>query len=300
MPSHPEAVQRAPSLVFARRDTGDLVLDLYRPPGADGPVPVVLWLHGGGWFTGDRKLAPDLAPRVLATGCAMASIEYRLSGQALFPAQWHDVRAAIRFLRVNSARYGLDPDAIGLWGASAGGHLAALTGLTGRLDTVPGERETGAVPVRAVAAAYPPVDLAEVVADAEAAGRPGESSPEARLLGGHPVDRPDAARQASPLTWITADAPPFQLSHGTGDVLVSHRQSERLHAALVAGGVPSELYLLDSYPHAFLTATEPFSTASAVRRTALDGDKPVEFGFPDIDNFFRKHLRNPSTTGENR
>ncbi|RSM63206.1 alpha/beta hydrolase [Amycolatopsis sp. WAC 01376] len=309
--SPPDAVRVDADVVFARRETGDLLLDLHRPV-TGGPVPVVLWLHGGGWFTGDRTLAPDLARHVMATGCAMASIEYRLSSQALFPAQLHDVRAAIRFLRGHAERYRLVPGAVGLWGASAGGHLAALAGLTGHLDEVPGERETGAAPVRAVAASYPPVDLAEVAGPLPG----GASSPEARLLGGHPARLPELARQAGPLNWVGAEAPPFQLSHGTGDVLVPHRQSERLHAALVAAGVPSELYLLDGYRHGFLNPPGRLDvtlggvmddgrlaaegTASALRRTSAADGEPAAFGFSDVHGFFRKHLKTRSTTGETR
>ncbi|UUV31508.1 alpha/beta hydrolase [Amycolatopsis roodepoortensis] len=295
-----ETIRVEADVVFARRDTGDLLLDLYRPVTV-GTVPVVLWLHGGGWFAGDRTLAPDLARHAVATGCAMASIEYRLSSQALFPAQLHDVRAAVRFLTAHAGPYGLRPGAVGLWGASAGGHLAALAGLTGHLAEVPGERESGAVPVKAVAVSYPPVDLAEVVADAETA-RPGldaKSTPEARLLGGHPARLPEQARLASPLTWISPGAPPFQISHGTADVLVSHRQSERLHAALVAASVPSELHLLDGYRHGFLNP--PGRLDVALGRVMDDGRLAAEgeqaaFGFSDIHDFFRKHLM----TEENR
>ena len=152
------AVRLDADLVFAQRKTGDLLLDLYRPPAAETPVPVIVWLHGGGWFTGDRTLAPDLAQHVIATGMAVASIEYRLSGQALFPAQLHDVRAAIRFLRASAGRFGLDPRAVGVWGASAGGHLAALAGLTGHLTDLPGEERTdGDASVQAVAEYRPAI-----------------------------------------------------------------------------------------------------------------------------------------------
>ena len=233
-----DAVRLDAGLVFTRRDTGDLLLDLYRPLSAGAPVPVIVWLHGGGWFTGDRTLAPDLAQHVADTGMAVASIEYRLSGQALFPAQLHDVRAAICFLRASAEELGLDPQAVGVWGASAGGHLAALAGLTGHLTALPGEEDTGGV-----------------VAEAEATipGMDGASSPEAWLIGGHPAQNAEVARRASPLSWVHGAAPPFQISHGTADVLVSHRQSERLHEALVAAGADSELYLLEGYKHGFLS-----------------------------------------------
>lgn len=291
-----------------------LLLDLYRPSGA-GPVPVVLWLHGGGWFTGDRTLAPDLAERAGATGLAYASIEYRLSGTALFPAQLHDVREAIRHLREHAADLGLDPDAVAVWGASAGGHLAALAGLTGEIEALPGEAASGPVPVRAVAASYPPVDLTEVVEQAQARlpDSDGSGTPEARLLGGHPADRPELAAAASPMTWLAeldaagGAAPPFQISHGTADVLVSHRQGERLHDALVAGGHDSELYLLDGYRHGFLNPPGRLDVAlarvmddgrlvtqgpaTATRRTTAEPEPAdATFGFEDVDAFLVRHL----------
>ncbi|WGW11902.1 alpha/beta hydrolase [Saxibacter everestensis] len=309
-------------IVFARPGDADLLLDLYRPARTSRPVPVVLWLHGGGWFTGDRTLAPDLARRVAATGLAMASVEYRLSGQALFPAQLHDVRSAIRYLRQHAEKYGLDPRLIGVWGASAGGHLAALAGLTGHLDVLPGEENTlGSAAVQAVAESYAPVDLIAGVEAAQEAlpGTDAAASPEARLLGGHPADRPDAAGQANPLTWVSAAAPPFQISHGTGDVLVSHRQSERLHAALVAAGVPSELYLLDGYRHGFLNPAgrldvqlarvmddgrleQEGSARATYSSSAAPAAEQTMFGLDRVDAFFTRHLDRtpPSTTGDTR
>ncbi|WP_393915971.1 alpha/beta hydrolase fold domain-containing protein [Halostreptopolyspora alba] len=293
-------------LFFARRDTGELRLDLYRPTSPDERVPVVLWLHGGGWFAGDRTLAPDLAERARSSGCAVASVEYRLSGQALFPAQLHDVRAAIRFLRTHADVYRLDPRGVGAWGSSAGGHLAALAGLTGHLDVLPGEEETEGDPsLQAVAESYGPVDLA---AEAQTAlpGAGGAHTPEARLLGGPPAQRPEAARQASPLSWVVPEAPPFQISHGTGDTLVSHHQSERLHDALVAAGASSELYLVEGYRHGFLNPAGRLDVDLARvmddGRLRSEGPAPAEhraqqgpgerttFGFEDIDAFFRRHL----------
>ncbi len=118
-------------LEFAAPNGKPLLLDLYLPVGVDKPLPVIVWLHGGGWRIGDRKLGPDFRVRFAERGYAMASIEYRLSGEALFPAQIHDVKAAIRWLRSVANEYGLDSGHIGLWRSSAGGHLAALAGTTG-------------------------------------------------------------------------------------------------------------------------------------------------------------------------
>ena len=298
-------------LVFAERDTGPLLMDLAVPP-SDRPVGVVAWLHGGGWFTGDRHLGPDPEAFARRTGLAMATVEYRLSGQALFPAQLHDVRAAVRHLRDHAAELGLDPAAIGLWGSSAGGHLAALTGVTGHLPALPGEDVGDGAPSAAVAAVmegYGPVDLARVVAefDLPVPALAGANAPEARLIGGMPADRPDAARAASPLTYATAAAPPFLIAHGTGDVLVRHTQSELLHRALVAAGVESTLVLLDGYRHGFLNPPgsvelqgprvmddgrlETEGEAPSRRFTAgVPGGEDASFSIGAIDAFFRERL----------
>ena len=252
---------------FAERDSGPLLMDLAVPEGP-GPFPAILWLHGGGWFTGDRTLAPELG-RFAARGFVMASAEYRLSGTAPFPAQWFDVRSAVRFLRRHAGRFGIDPAAIGLWGSSAGGHLAALAALTGHVATVDGESAgQGDASVQAVSDGYGPVDLAALVAAADS----GANSPESRLLGGRALggaDRPALAALASPLSHITSAAPPFQILHGTGDALVPHAQSESLHAALAAAGVPSTLYLLDGFRHGFL---------NPAGRVELDGPKVMDDG----------------------
>ncbi|MBF6196256.1 alpha/beta hydrolase [Nocardia implantans] len=249
MPTDP-----ARTLVFATRPEGPLLLDLYRPRhGASRlPHPVVVWVHGGGWFTGDRTLLPDPRP-LLRRGIAVASIEYRLSGTALFPAQLHDVRDAIRFLRTGAADLSVDPRRIGVWGASAGGHLAVLAGLTGGIDALPGEENTGDSSVLAVADAYGPATLVPGVVP-DGAQWSDRWPPEWRLIGGDPADLPDRARAASPLSVLSdlpagAALPTFQIAHGTADRLVPDEHSRRLHAAL---GARSQLYLVDGYRHGFL------------------------------------------------
>ncbi len=299
-------------VVFASRPSGDLLLDLVLPDSSQ-PVPVVIWLHGGGWFTGDRTLAPDLAARAEATGCAFASIEYRLSGDALFPAQILDLRAAIRFLRENAQRWGLDPSRIGLWGSSAGAHLAALAGATGHVEAWDGEdpaESATSVAVQAVSAAYPPVDLVRCVDDALEA-RPGSnpaSFPESRLLGGVPRERSDLATSANPAAHVAQapSLPPMQLAHGTADVAVGHVHSEILHSALLATGADAELFLLDGYKHGFLNPggrmeaglkdvmddgrLEAETWATARRMDAAGNTNKTRFGFETIDAFFRAHL----------
>lgn len=308
--------ERQTGLVFTERDTGPLLMDLILPPAAGVRFPVVVWLHGGGWFTGNRTMAPDLTRHFAALGIAMVTIEYRLSGQALFPAQLHDVRAAVRYLRRNADRFGLDPAAIGLWGSSAGGHLAALAGVTGHIAALPGEPDADDGPdarVRAVSEGYGPVDLELVVAEAEQVipALSGANAPEARLLGGSPAQLPERAKQASPLSNVTSAAPPFLIAHGTADVLVRPKQSVLLHEALAAAGVESTLYLVDDFRHGFLnpagtvevdgpkvmddgrleTEPEPPATrhhsAPRMRSTA----ERTSFSFDTIGEFFQRHLQ---------
>lgn len=295
------------SLVYAERETGPLHMDLYRPAGQHG-VPVVLFMHGGGWFTGDRTLAPDLHRHFAQRGLAMASIDYRLSGQAIFPAQLHDVRSAIRYLRNHAEELGLDGN-VGLWGASAGGHLAALAGLTGDRQQLPDEPDEGDADVRVqvVAESYGPVDLlGENVPPGDSLpGLPPEMGPTARLLGGLPELVPDRAHAASPLSYVTSAAPPFQISHGTSDNLVPHQHSELLHEQLVKAGVSSELYLVHDFRHGFLN---PSDRSDVNTNTVLDngrlaaagltaatyrtdsGDSDTEFGFDLVGDFFVRHL----------
>lgn len=291
---------------FADRPSGPLLLDLCLPGGDFAPAPVVLWLHGGGWFTGDRTLAPDLRRFFAVRGIAMASIEYRLTTEALFPAQLHDVRAAIRFLRGEGARWALDIHRIGLWGSSAGGHLAALAGLTGHRRQLDGEDVSGDASVAAVAESYGPADLFTAAATTPS----GAPSPEARLIGGPAAEHPRLARAASPLHQVHPSAPPFQISHGTADSLVSHHDSERLHAALIAAGVDSTLYLVDGYRHGFLNPAGRLeagltdvmddgrllaeeAAAARIRGADLE-DRPGSFGFDDIGDFFVRHLQKES------
>lgn len=308
--SRSSSVRVVEGLTYTVRATGALLLDLYLPV-ADQPLPVIIWLHGGGWFTGDRTLAPNLCEIAAQTGCAVASIEYRLSSQALFPAQLHDVRAAIRFLRRRASHYDLDPETIAMWGASAGGHLAVLAGLTGAIRKLPDEEDAGEVAVAAVAASYPPIDLLDIVNQATEtlSGKDAGSSPEARLLGGHPAERLRAAKYASPLSWVTPLAPPIQLSHGCSDPLVPYEQSIKMHEALVAAGTSSELYLVDDYKHGFLNPAGRLDVSlSAVMddgRLAADQTAPAwyygadhsgaqrqrsTFSFARVTEFFERHL----------
>ncbi|MGW6686191.1 alpha/beta hydrolase fold domain-containing protein [Streptomyces sp. NPDC054961] len=239
-----------------------------RVPAGDGPFAAVVWIHGGGWLDGDRRYPPPTVPvellhgAVLGAGLALVSIDYRHSLEAPFPAQLHDVKAAIRYVRAYADALGIDPGRIGVWGESAGGHLAALAGLVGAdtPDAVAlegthgvGAGETG---VRAVVDWYGVSDLVSL-ADHPMPAMPGGSDfpdPYEALLGGSESERPERARIASPVTYATAGSnpPPFLLVHGTGDGLVPYSQSEQLAQALTRAGGDVTLTPVEGADHIFL------------------------------------------------
>ena len=163
-------------------------LDLYLPPKADSPLPLIIWVHGGAWL-GGSKAGGGSALRMLGRGYAVASINYRLSNQAKFPAQIEDCKAAVRFLRANAKKYNLDPDRFGAWGASAGGHLVALLGTTGDVKELEGDGRNKEVSsrVQAVCDWFGPTDLLKMGEQAGPNSKIDHNSanaPEARLIGG--------------------------------------------------------------------------------------------------------------------
>ena len=279
-------------LEYAHTATGPLLLDLHLPARPVAAPPVVVWLHGGGWRKGDRSFAPDLDRYFAARGYAMANVEYRLSGAALFPAQLDDVRAAVRWLRASAGDFGLDASSIGLWGSSAGGHLAALAATTATDD-----RDR----VQAVVDGYGPTDFALADAQALPGGMPHApaDSPESELLGVPLADADaDLLRAANPIAHITPAAPPFLILHGTADLLVPPGQSEILHAALAAAGVESTLCLIDGLGHAFLNGSQFESRpcpAVTIRSFVPSRGERITTGpaatFELIERFLDRHLR---------
>lgn len=235
-------------------------LDLTVPGGHVGPRPVVMFIHGGAWQSGDKRSFERgdgqnfqaLRTRLLEQGWATASVEYRFSTSARMPAQLDDVKAATRWLYSHAGRYGLDRDRIAVVGESAGGHLAQLLGNTradpqaeGKLGILEGSSSH----VVAVVSYYGVSDLRKVVPDRVAAGcgegSAGPGSPEGVLVGGDPVTAP-AAGPASPITHITSESAPTFFLHGRQDCVVPAAQSERAQAALRHAGVDADLTLIDA------------------------------------------------------
>ncbi|MGW2517632.1 alpha/beta hydrolase fold domain-containing protein [Streptomyces sp. NPDC001617] len=249
-----------------------LLLDLHLPAAhpAGGPVPVVVFLHGGGWRTGSRARfgsafeAWEVSPFDLlaAAGFAVVSIDYRLSAEAVFPAQLHDGKAALRWVREHAEELGLDAERVVLWGESAGGHLAALLGLTvcrpePETDHVVAGPYAGVV---GVVDWYGPADLRTMQSQSrpDAVTVPDAAdSREAQLIGAPVPEAPRLAAEASPVTYVCSAAPPFLLAHGTADRFVPSAQSEQLAQALRASGSEVTLRLIDSADHLWAGLPDP-------------------------------------------
>lgn len=270
-----------PDVRYGEAEGKPLLLDVIAPQGMPGrPRPAVVWLHGFGWFAGTRRdnLEISMCTFLAAHGFFTASIEYRLSGEATFPAQIHDVKAAIRWLRANAAIHGIDPDRIGVWGASAGGGLAALAGLTGDQPDLEGESGSPGYSsrVQAVAVASSPSDFLRQGGEM----RNDTASPVTQLFGGTLAEKGELMRLGSPISHVSPGAPPFLIAHGTRDETVPLEQGERLYEALVSAGAEAEFIPIEGVYHNWMSEIEGIPGRE-------DTWKLGPLAFP----FFEKHLR---------
>jgi acetyl esterase/lipase len=257
-----------------------LKMDIWLPRHATAPVPLVVWVHGGAFQLGDRRElqptgAPDSGFRLLnEAGIACATVDYRHCLEAPFPAQLHDLKAAVRYLREYAADLGVDPERFGAWGESAGGHLVALLGLTGGREDLHGGlgAQGHSSGVSAVVDFYgvsslvdiPPMNTPEgLFPPALTAAVPAGMSlqPEYMLVGGS--DDPALLAAASPVSYVTADAAPFLLIHGDCDGLVPHSQTDLLAAALAAAGVEHEVVTIKGGDHCFFGAEDQLDSILA-------------------------------------
>lgn len=264
----PEGVEVLRDLAYVEGGHERQTLDLYRPKDAEGPLPVIVWVHGGAWFGGSKDGG---GPALLfaARGYAVASLNYRLSQHARFPAQIEDCKAAIRWLRANARTYNLDPDRFGAWGASAGGHLVALLGTSGDVPDLEGDLgiKGPSSRVQAVVDWFGPTDLTRMGGSHD---RP--DSPESRLLGGPVQANRDRAARANPITYVSKDDPPFLILHGDRDATVPFGQSELLRDALEAAGVETTFRPIEGAGHG-----GPAFTSQQNRRA--------------VEDFFDRHLK---------
>lgn len=302
-----------------------LHIDIAAATAGSGPRPIVLWIHGGGWQSGTYNQINAAALQLRARGIHVAGTDYRLSGQAIFPAQIEDVKGAVRFLRANAAAFNIDPDRIGAWGSSAGGHLTALLATSGDVAAVEGmsgghlEQSSR---IQAAVDFFGPTDILTMNLDVTTPPGSGidhdaEMSPESRLIGFDGpgegigvlranIDNPSPpfpektalARLVNPMTHLTMDDPPMLICHGTADTSVPIRQSERLFDAASAIGLNVGFVPVPGAGHGALgTTTDQLAREFLVRKllpiTPADCNCDGVADFADVQAFVQA-LLNPA------
>ena len=247
--SLPEGVITHRDLAYVANGHERQKLDLYLPKDSTN-LPLIINIPGGAFRAGSKEQGVPLD--YLRQGYAVASINYRLSQHAKFPAQIQDCKAAVRWLRAHSGEYRLDPNHFAAWGASAGGHLAAMLGTTGDTKEFDvGENLEQSSRVQAVVDYFGPTDFLQMDAHRPPGGQIHDSanSPESELIGGALQENQDKAAKANPIAYVTKNAPPFLICHGDQDMLVPHYESELLEAALKRAGVPATFYTVKGAGH---------------------------------------------------
>lgn len=264
-----------------------MVVDIYMPK-SKAPKPLVLYIHGGGWVGGHTRHSgalsnfPQALAKLASEGFVVASLEYRLSGEAPFPAQLQDARAAIRFLKDNAAKYGIDPTRVGVWGGSAGGHLTALVATScGETAVDPKPAPTGSECVQAAVTWYGVFDFAPMMKRSVSNGN--LNAAENMLLRCKPEDcSADAVAAVSPITHVDAKDPPMLLIHGEKDAVVDVQQSHWMEAKLKSVGVPVEAIYIPGVDHSFIGASLAETRAATLKATNATFD------------FFHKALKVPA------
>lgn len=224
-------------------------LDLFLPA-RPGPHPLIVYVHGGAWRGGSKKDQP--LGKLVAQGFAVASVDYRLSTVAPFPAQMHDIKAAIRFLRAKAGEYSLDPQRFAIAGSSAGGHLAALAGVTHgntKLEGTLGAHRDQSSRVQAIISLFGASDLTTILSQSTSQGLKMRVPALELLLGGQPDAKPDLARLASPVFQADKHAPPLLLIHGDQDPQMPIEQARQLHARYQELGLPVEFHVIHGAAH---------------------------------------------------
>jgi acetyl esterase/lipase len=261
-------------VVYRSVEGVSLQMDIYHPTPTKTKVPVIVYIHGGGWYSGDKTTGAGQADisGLVKRGYAVVSVDYRLAPRYKFPAQIEDLKCAIRFLRENTAAYSLNADRIGVFGDSAGGHLAALLGVTDEsyADDCGASGDCCNTRVQAVVDMFGPADLSLMFKGHDL------------MLMEHVFNVTDpeceVIQQASPQTYVTPDDPPFLILHGDEDDVVFSNQSEGLYEKLVSQGVPANLVMVKNAGHNF----DPIGGAISPTRSEIT-DKMADF--------FDQHLR---------
>jgi acetyl esterase/lipase len=262
-------------VVYTKAGNDELRLDVSTPGGvaADAVLPAVVVIHGGGWRAGNKADVRGITSELSKRGYVTISPQYRFCPKDVFPAQVHDVKAAVRWLKTNAKKYHVDPDRIGAMGFSAGGHLALMLGVTSPSDGLEGTAATDAPDsrVKAVVNYFGPTDLA-------ATDIPAISKPMVKdLLGGTPEDKPEAAAKASPLSFVSADDAPMLTFQGTKDPLVPYSQAIKLADAMNKAGTAGRVELMIGASHGW-------------------GGSELERTVKETFEFFDQHLKAKAAT----
>lgn len=249
------------NIEYCKVGKNSLLLDLYLPLETSKSVPLVMWIHGGGWMDGSREKAQCRLMEIglLDHGYAIASIDYRSTREVPFPAQIQDCKTALNWLRTYARKYNIDRNRIGVAGASAGGHLAALMGTTSGVKEFDGKYRN--CKVKVVCDFYGPTDLVELVREMATDSKYDATRAELEicvkyLLAGPPLENPEKAKTTNPITYITKDDPPFLILHGDDDRHVPASQSLLLEKALKKSGVEVELIVIKGAIHGGAEFTE--------------------------------------------
>ncbi len=253
-------------IVYGKAGGRELKLNLYHPSRGEGPFPAVVFVHGGAWRAGHRGHFNRQASYLAARGYVCASIEYRLSGEATFPAAIHDVKCAIRWMRAEGSKhFKADTARIAVSGGSAGGHLALLAGTSAGVAELEGDGGWAGYSSRVscVAAFNPACEFAEQLSEVASA-----------FLGGSREEVPDTYRKATPASWLDKDDPPMILLHGTDDKAVPYSQSVEFVSKLKALGIAARLYSAQGKGHSWFSFPPDFALTTRA-----------------MEQFFEKHLK---------
>jgi len=241
-PQMPEGIRAELDIPYADTNNPRQKLDLYLPkkPAGGQPLPVVVWIHGGAWRAGNKSSGMrNIADLVASGNYAGVSVAYRLTDEGIWPVQIHDCKAAIRWIRAHAEKYNLDPERIGVWGSSAGGHLVAMLGTSGgvkELEGTLGKHTDRCSRVSCVVDYFGPSDMLSMGKYPSTMKHDAPDSPESKLVGGPLQETAENAHSASPTTYVSKDDPPFLIVHGDKDPLVPHNQSVRLNELLEKAG----------------------------------------------------------------
>lgn len=266
------ALEAHPGLVYASYGQREMQLDLWKPKNAEQPLPAIICIHGGGWFKGERSSMANLAQALATKGFVTATISYRLSGEAKFPAAIHDCKAAVRFLRANAAKFGIDTNVIGVTGLSAGGHLAALLTTSGGVKELEGDGghadQSSAVQAGIAMGAQSDLESTRI---GELSGKPDDPFYRT-FLGDSQAKVPQTYALASPRHHLDKSDPPILFMTGELDDPSTHADETR--ADLEKLGIPTDLTIIPQAPHAFLGQQRAFDTCVSA-----------------CDAFFTRHLK---------